>query len=46
MRRYPWGGAFALSSFIPTPGEFVTQNKKSAYARGLARGGGDGRYWN
>ena len=39
MRRYPGGGAFALF-FHPHPREFVTQNKKSANARGLARGGG------
>ena len=31
-----------LSSFIPTLGIFATQNKKSANARGLARGGGGG----
>ena len=45
MRRYPGGGAFALF-FHPHPREFATQNKKSANARGLARGGGDGRSWN
>ena len=39
MRRYPGGGAFALF-FHPHPREFATQNKKSANARGLARGGG------
>ena len=44
MRRYPGGGAFALF-FHPHPREFATQNKKSANARGLARGG-DGRSWN
>ena len=33
------GGAFALF-FHPHPREFATQNKKSANARGLARGGG------
>ena len=38
MRRYPGGGAFALF-FHPHPREFATQNKKSANARGLARGG-------
>ena len=37
--RYPGGGAFALF-FHPHPREFATQNKKSANARGLARGGG------
>ena len=37
MRRYPGGGAFALF-FHPHPREFATQNKKSANARGLARG--------
>ena len=41
MRRYPGGGAFALF-FHPYPREFATQNKKSANARGLARGGGGG----
>ena len=41
MRRYPGGGAFALF-FRPHPREFATQNKKSANARGLARGGGGG----
>ena len=41
MRRYPGGGAFALFSH-PHPREFATQNKKSANARGLARGGGGG----
>ena len=41
MRRYPGGGAFALF-FHPHPREFATQNKKSANARGLARGGGEG----
>ena len=47
MRRYPGGGAFALF-FHPHPRVFATQNKKSANARGLARGGGggDGRSWN
>ena len=40
MRRYPGGEAFAL--FHPHPREFATQNKKSANARGLARGGGGG----
>ena len=44
MRRYPGGGAFALF-FHPRRREFATQNKKSANARGLARGG-DGRSWN
>ena len=44
MRRYPGGGAFALF-FHPHPREFATKNKKSANARGLARGG-DGRSWN
>ena len=39
MRRYPEGGAFALF-FHPHPREFPTQDKKSANARGLARGGG------
>ena len=39
MRRYPGGGAFALF-FHPHPREFATQNKKSANAWGLARGGG------
>ena len=39
MRRYPGGGAFALF-FHPHPREFATQNKKTANARGLARGGG------
>ena len=39
MRRYPGGGAFALF-FHPHPREFATQNKNSANARGLARGGG------
>ena len=39
MRRYPGGGAFALF-FHPHPREFATHNKKSANARGLARGGG------
>ena len=39
MRRYPGGGAFALF-FHPHPREFATQDKKSANARGLARGGG------
>ena len=34
------GVGHLLSSFIPTPREFATQNKKSANARGLARGGG------
>ena len=41
MRRYPGGGAFALF-FHPHPREFATPNKKSANARGLARGGGMG----
>ena len=41
MRRYPGGGAFALF-FHPHPREFATQNKKSANAQGLARGGGGG----
>ena len=41
MRRYPGGGAFALF-FHLHPREFATQNKKSANARGLARGGGGG----
>ena len=41
MRRYPGGGAFALF-FRPHPQEFATQNKRSANARGLARGGGGG----
>ena len=41
MRRYPGDGAFALF-FHPHPREFATQNKKSANARGLARGGGGG----
>ena len=41
MRRYPGGGAFALF-FHPRPREFATQDKKSANARGLARGGGGG----
>ena len=48
MRRYPGGGAFALF-FHPHPREFATQDKKSANARGLARGlarGRDGRSWN
>ena len=44
MRRYPGGGAFAFF-FHPHPREFATHNKKSANARGLARGG-DGRSWN
>ena len=39
MRRYPRGGEFALF-FHPHPREFATQNKKSANAWGLARGGG------
>ena len=39
MRRYPGGGAFALF-FHSHPREFATQRKKSANARGLARGGG------
>ena len=39
MRRYPGGGAFALF-FHPHSREFATQDKKSANARGLARGGG------
>ena len=41
MRRYPGGGAFALF-FHSHPREFATQDKKSANARGLARGGGGG----
>ena len=41
MRRYSGDGAFALF-FHPHPWEFATQNKKSANARGLARGGGGG----
>ena len=45
MRRYPGAGAFALF-FHPHPREFATQDKKSANARGLARGGGDERSWN
>ena len=44
FKTYPGGGAFALF-FHPHPREFATQNKKSANARGLARGG-DGRSWN
>ena len=40
MRRYPGGVAFALF-FHPHPREFATQDKKSANARGLARGGGE-----
>ena len=36
------GVGHLLSSFIPTPGIFATRNKKSANARGLARGGGGG----
>ena len=44
MRRYPGGGAFALF-FHPHPREFATQNKKSANARRLARGGGGGVGW-
>ena len=39
MRRYPGGGTFALF-FYPHLREFATQDKKSANARGLARGGG------
>ena len=39
MRQNPGGGAFAVL-FHPHPREFATQNKKSANARGLARGGG------
>ena len=39
FKTYPGGGAFALF-FHPYPREFATQNKKSANARGLARGGG------
>ena len=39
FKTYPGGGAFALF-FHPHPREFATQNKKSANARGLARGGG------
>ena len=38
FKTYPGGGAFALF-FHPHPREFATQNKKSANARGLARGG-------
>ena len=38
FKTYPGGGAFALF-FHPYPREFATQNKKSANARGLARGG-------
>ena len=47
MRRCPGGGAFALF-FHPHPREFATQDKKKVLinARGLARGGGDGRSWN
>ena len=41
FKTYPGGGAFALF-FHPHPREFATQNKKSANARGLARGGGGG----
>ena len=41
FKTYPGGGAFALF-FHPHPREFATQNKKSANARGLARGGGMG----
>ena len=44
MRRYLGGGAFALF-FHPHPREFVTQDKKSANAWGLYRGG-DGGNWN
>ena len=40
FKTYPGGGAFALFFFHPHPREFATQNKKSANARGLARGGG------
>ena len=39
FKTYPGGGAFALF-FHPHPREFATQIKKSANARGLARGGG------
>ena len=39
MRRYLGGGAFALF-FHPHPREFATQDKKSANAWRLARGGG------
>ena len=39
FKTYPGGGAFALF-FHPHPREFATQNKKSANARVLARGGG------
>ena len=39
----PGGGAFALF-FHPHPREFATQNKKSANARELARGGGGGEW--
>ena len=39
FKTYPGGGAFALF-FHPHPREFATQNKRSANARGLARGGG------
>ena len=45
MRRYPGGGAFALF-FHPHPREFATQDKKKANARGLDRGGRDGRRWH
>ena len=41
FKTYPGGGAFALF-FHPHPREFATQSKKSANARGLARGGGMG----
>ena len=37
MQRYPGRGAFALF-FHPHPREFAIQDKKSANARGLARG--------
>ena len=34
------GVGHLLSSFIPTPGNLPPKTKKSANARGLARGGG------
>ena len=34
------GVGHLLSSFIPTPGNLQPKTKKSANARGLARGGG------
>ena len=43
-KRIP-GVGHLLSSFIPTPGNLPPKTKKSANARGLARGG-DGRSWN